>query len=239
MAAALTCRAVGHVGSLRRTGVGDVVKAAASCVPLMDLPAFMTAHLPPAPVRVLEVGCGDGRLARALADGGHRVTAIDPGAPEGAIFRQVWLEEFEDEEPFDAAVASRSLHHIADLGGALSKLRSLLVSGGRLIVFEHAWERFDAPTARWYLGKRRAAHPHAAESVGRTLAEWKADHADLHTSTVLLRELDLRFIERFIAWTPYLYGELGAELEQEERELIEAGEIQATGFVYVGETRSG
>jgi hypothetical protein len=47
---------------------------------------------------------------------------------------------------------------------------------------------------------------------------------------------DRRFTERFFAWTPYLYGELGgAEVEWEERALIEAGTIRAIGFRYVGE----
>jgi hypothetical protein len=48
--------------------------------------------------------------------------------------------------------------------------------------------------------------------------------------------LDQRFKERFFAWTPYLYAEFGgAEVEQEERDLLEAGEIRAIGFNYVGE----
>jgi SAM-dependent methyltransferase len=163
------------------------------------------------------------------------VTAIDPAAPEGPIFRQVSLEEFEGEERFDAAVASRSLHHIADLGAALAKLRGLLVPGGRLIVLEHAWERFDEPTARWYLDKRRALHAHAAESVEASLADWEADHAGLHTAEVMRRELDRCFTGRYFAWTPYLHGELGEAVEREERRLIDAGEIRPTGFVYVGE----
>jgi hypothetical protein len=50
------------------------------------------------------------------------------------------------------------------------------------------------------------------------------------------QELDRRFIERFFAWMPYLYGELtGAVSERDERALIDAGVIQATGFRYVGE----
>jgi hypothetical protein len=49
------------------------------------------------------------------------------------------------------------------------------------------------------------------------------------------RELDLRFTERWFAWTPSLYLELGEALEGEELSLIEAGSIQATGFEYTGE----
>lgn len=206
---------------------------------LMHEPAFVKAQLPPAPARVLEVGCGDGRLARALDDLGYGVTAIDPRAPKGAIFQAVPLEEFADPECFDAVVASRALHHIADLGGALSKLQRLLVPGGRLIVVEHAWDRLDEPTARWYLEQRRATDPDAPNSLEACLADWEADHAGLHGSVAMRRELDLRFAERFFAWTPCLHGELGEALEHEERSLIEAGAIQATGFVYVGEQRSG
>jgi hypothetical protein len=67
------------------------------------------------------------------------------------------------------------------------------------------------------------------------LAAWREDHAGLHGYATMREELDQRFGERFFAWTPYLYRELGGDLEQEERALIETGAIQATGFYYVGE----
>jgi SAM-dependent methyltransferase len=205
----------------------------------MDVLQFVTAHLPSTASRVLEVGCGGGRLARALDDLGHRVVAIDPAAPEGAIFQAVSLEEFADPVRFDAIVAIRALHHIHDLAGALSKLQGLLVPGGRLILVEHAFDRLDEPTARWYLEKRRATDPGAPDSLQGCLAEWEADHAGLHGYTAMGRELDRRFTERWFAWTPALYLELGQALECEELSLIEAGSIQATGFEYVGERRGG
>jgi SAM-dependent methyltransferase len=187
---------------------------------------------------VLEVGCGHGRLARELDDLGYRVVAIDLVAPEGAIFQAVSLEEFADVARFDAIVASRALHHIPDLTGAIAKLHRLLVPEGRLIVVEHAFERLDEPTADWYLEQRRAKGAHAPSSLQACLAEWEADHAGLHSYTAMRRELDLRFTERWFAWTPSLYLELGEALEGEERRLIEAGSIQATGFQYVGERAS-
>jgi SAM-dependent methyltransferase len=200
----------------------------------MKVLQFVKAQLPPAPARVLEVGCGDGRLARAVADLGYRVTAIDPDAPEGAIFQRVALEDLADPVEFDAVIASRVLHHIPDLGAALSMLQRRLVPGGRLIVVENAFDRLDGPTARWYLEQRRATDPGAPSSLQACLAEWQADHAGLHGSAAMRRELDRRFTESFFAWTPNLYSELGQGLEREERTLIEAGAIQATGFVYVG-----
>jgi SAM-dependent methyltransferase len=204
----------------------------------MRLDAFVTAHLPAAPARVLEVGCGRGDLARAIAASGHDVVAIDPDAPSGHFFRATTLDEFAAPDPFDAVVASLALHHIADLAGAIDKIASLLRPAGRLIVNEHAVDRLDEPTARWYLEKRAQIRPDALRSLEHCLREWEDDHAALHGYEAMRAELDRRFTERFFAWMPYLYGELaGAATESDERALIDAGAIQATGFRYVGEPR--
>jgi SAM-dependent methyltransferase len=202
----------------------------------MGLYGFVTEQLPSAPARVLEVGCGRGDLARAIAESGYEVVAIDPDAPTGELFRATSLEEFAHPEPFDAVVASLALHHVADLPGALDKIVSLLRPAGRLIVNEHAVDRLDEPTARWYLEKRAVIRPDAPRSLEQCLHDWEEDHAGLHGYAAMRQELDRRFTERFFAWMPYLYGELaGAVTDLEERALIDAGAIQATGFRYVGE----
>ena len=201
----------------------------------MAFRAFVEAHLAPAPGRVLEVGCGRGDLARGVARLGYEVSAIDPEAPVGGIFQAVSLEEFSDPGPFDAVLANLALHHIPDLGGALAKIGRLLRPGGRLIVNEHAWDRLDEPTARWYLEQRATIDPDAPRSVDQCLNEWMADHAGLHSSASILRELDRLFEARFVVWTPYLNWELGDAVdERAERALIDAGAIEATGFRYVG-----
>jgi len=197
---------------------------------------FVETHLPPAPGRVLEVGCGRGDLARGVARLGYEVTAIDPEAPAGSIFQPVSLEELSDPGPFDAVLANLSLHHIPDLRAALAKIQRLLRPGGRLIVDEHAWDRLDEPTARWYLEQRAAIDHEALGSVEGRLEEWVADHAGLHTSAAMRTELDRHFEERFFVWTPYLNRELGKGIDDRaEQALIDAGAIQATGFRYVGE----
>ena len=159
--------------------------------PGLSFEAFAHANLPPPPARVLEVGCGAGELARALASRGHRVTAIDPRAPSGEPFQRVSLEEFADASSFDAVIANRSLHHIHDLPAAVVKIRALLRPGGRVIVAEHAWERVDDRTARWFVDRHAEAHPGAAS---RSAEEWmerrEREHAGLHGYGALRSALD-------------------------------------------------
>jgi SAM-dependent methyltransferase len=146
----------------------------------LELTAFVLSQLPAPLARVLEVGCGQGELARALDAEGYEVVAIDPEAPEGPIFRQTAIEAFDEPGPFDAVVASLSLHHVDDLGGVLDKLVRLLAGRGPLILNEHAWDRLEPMTP-----------------------EWEKEHAGLHGYAVMRPELDARFEERFFEWRPY------------------------------------
>jgi SAM-dependent methyltransferase len=214
---------------------------------------FVLEQVGDPPARVLEVGCGEGLLARALARAGHSVRAIDPRAPEGAIFRRVRLEEFSESGPFDYVVAILSLHHIEDLGRALDKVANLLRIGGTLVVVEVAWDRFDEATAAWVLERLPAATSSEKPSwLQRCCRGWArgsggarlpaeayfsgwASEEGLHGSRRMRAELELRFVERFFAWVPYLYPDLDEDAsEADERAAIEAGAIKATGFRYVG-----
>jgi SAM-dependent methyltransferase len=185
------------------------------------LTEFVLSQLPPAPARVLEVGCGEGELARALDSSGYDVVAIDPEAPEGPIFRRTTVDEFEDADGFDAVVASRSLHHVHELGAALDKLARML--RGPLVLDEFVWDQLDGQTA---------------EQFGISLPDWYDEHEGLHGYAALRRELDARFEERLFEWRPYLYRYDEIELEEdEERRLIESGAIAALGFRYAGVPR--
>lgn len=202
---------------------------------------FVRSQLPAAPARVLEVGCGEGALARALVEAGYDVVAIDPAAPPGLPFRRVKLEDLDvSEGPFDAVIAGRSLHHVADLGVALDRIGALLAPGGSFVLDEFAWDRLDLATADWYYGQHRALAaagrlPAAPPSLDACCREWQEEHVGLHGYTDMRTELDARFEERLFAWTPYLHrllaGEVSASLEEQ---LIASGAIRATGFRYVG-----
>jgi SAM-dependent methyltransferase len=203
------------------------------------------------PARVLEVGCGEGDLAVVLDRAGHSVTAIDPRAPEGRIFRHIGIEEFSEPGPFDHIVAILSLHHVEDIGGALGKMSGLLRAEGTLVVVEFAWDRIDVATAEWarvrlptsgrhswlerWCGGRTHGECEEVEHfhAGAHAAEW-ADEEGLHSSGRILEELGHRFVRRSFAWWPYLYSDLENTSEADELAAIEAGEINATSFCYAG-----
>ena len=186
----------------------------------MDVTEFVLAELPPPPSRVLEVGCGRGELAGGLAAAGYDVLGIDPDPPAGPGFRKTTIEDFDGPGPYDAVVASRSLHHVSDLAVALDKVAALLRSGGAFVLDEFGWECLDA---------------RSAEEVGIDLGEWRREHKDLQTAAAMLDELGLRFEPRSLSWEPYLYREARQVVSEErERELIELGRLAPTGFRYVG-----
>jgi SAM-dependent methyltransferase len=203
--------------------------------------AFVREQLPPPPASLLEVGCGKGDLARELDAAGYAVVAIDPEAPSGRIFRVVKLEDFDGAGPFDAVIASLSLHHIEDLGAGVDRIAELLEPGGLLVLNEWDRGRFQGRTARWYFHQRQALaalgreHAEIEPTFEEWWTEWWERRRDVHPYATMRPELDRRFSERLLQWVPYLYGyRLGGELEPLERALIDSGEIEAVGFRYIG-----
>jgi 2-polyprenyl-3-methyl-5-hydroxy-6-metoxy-1,4-benzoquinol methylase len=94
--------------------------------------------------RVLDVGCGEGAFAAAMADAGAHVVAVDIAeeplrrarlhhpeldlrliAPEGP-----WQL---DDASFDAVWAGEVIEHVADTAAWLSEVRRVLRSGGSLV----------------------------------------------------------------------------------------------------------
>jgi SAM-dependent methyltransferase len=201
-------------------------------IPFID---FVLAHLPLRPARVLDVGCGHGDLALALAGTGYDVTGIDPMAPEGPIFRRIKLEDLGDDERFDAVVASFSFHHMANLDQNVGRVAELLSGGGPFILDEFAWERLDEATADWYEGQRRVLLAALDDPRRPSAGEWLDHHADLHLSETVRAALVARFDELVFERVPHLWRYLGGPATAElEESLIASGAIQALGFRFVG-----
>lgn len=201
----------------------------------MDPTAFVREQLPQPPARVLEVGCGRGEVALALDAAGWDVTAIDPGAPDGPIFRRLKLEDIDVDESFDAVFAGFSLHHVADLVHALDRIVELLVPGGTLVLDEFAWDLMDETTAAWFHRRRGGS-----EGLDECVSEWEADHVGLHGFAAMRAELDRRFDERLFVPGPFLYRLLGESVTAErEQRVIDSGDIRALGFRYAGTRNEG
>jgi SAM-dependent methyltransferase len=180
---------------------------------------------------VLEIGAGDGWLARHLRDQGYEVDAIDPGGEVDGV-RPVALVEIDDDgEPFDAAVAVVSLHHVEPLGPSLERLAAVIVPGGRVIVDEFDVERLDERAAAWWLARRDRGDLTAAEVVADL-----REH--LHPVAELSRQLARDFIVGEPVRGPYLHRwDLPLGLRSAEERAIAGGELPATGARIVGVRR--
>jgi SAM-dependent methyltransferase len=207
--------------------------------------AFAEAWLPPAPARVLEIGCGEGDLAAALTDRGYDVIGVDPRAPAGSGFRQVRIEDLGDEGLFDAAIAVVSLHHLADPEAAARDLATRLRPDGRLVVLELVRELLAGPTASWFhLQQRARAAIGRREAVSESFDAWfeafelKLDGHGVHSWARVRAALVASFAIESETPAPYLYRwGLDREIEPLEQQLIDDGDLAALGVRWVGVRR--
>ena len=105
----------------------------------------------------LDVGCGEGFAARALASGGLEVTAIDPDGPSLELARNQDRERITYIEAdvmtaalpgdYDVVTALAVLHHLP-LVPALERFKSLLAPGGMLLVVGLAASEMPRDAAR-------------------------------------------------------------------------------------------
>jgi SAM-dependent methyltransferase len=192
-----------------------------------DLLAFVRANLPAPPVRVLEIGAGDGALARALAQAGYDILAIDP-EPAGADVRPVMLHELDEPSAsFDAAIAITSLHHVEPLEDSLGGLARLLEPGGVLVVDEFDVGAFDERAAAWWLRERRALGGAEHASAEELVDEHRAH---LHPLERIVAALTAHFHLGTPLYGPYLYRwDLDEAHRHQEEAAIARAEIPAVG----------
>jgi SAM-dependent methyltransferase len=124
---------------------------------------------------VLDIGCGEGQVARLAARGGARVVGVDPtwaqvvegrrrgGGPVYARADAAALP-FADAS-FDAAVACLVFEHIEAVDAALAEVGRVLAPGGRFLFFlnhpllqtpNRGWiddQMLDPPEQYWRIGK--------------------------------------------------------------------------------------
>ncbi|MEU8818122.1 class I SAM-dependent methyltransferase [Actinoplanes sp. NPDC048796] len=164
--------------------------------------------------RVLDFGCGTGRLAIAMARAGHEVTGVDPAPASLAAARRKpgaelvrWVEGSYEVLPalsFDAALLTS---HVAQFlvvdeewSSALRALRRSLLPGGRLIFDSRdpvyrEWERWNPADSRRVIVRPDGDVVHAWTEVnGRNEGTISFTHHFVFTeSDELISEATLRF----------------------------------------------
>lgn len=215
--------------------------------------AWLADILPRPPARILDAGCGEGALSRALADAGYAVTSIDADPAAVAAARAAGvpamcadLASYED-EPFDAVVMLLSLHHMHPLGTVLDQVTRLLRPSGTLILDEYAWDWADDASIRWFhdiaaiLAAAEVIDPPSGRDQLR--ARWRSQHvvdgALCNEADAMIKAVSARLADVTVRRVPYLARRLLAgrgnrkilsELCRIEREHLADGTLSATGF---------
>jgi SAM-dependent methyltransferase len=204
-------------------------------VPNHDVVAFVRANLPPAPTRVLEVGAGDGELARRLTAAGYDVVAIDPESSTADVLPIPLAEIDEPAASFGAAVAVVSLHHVDPLEASCERLAEVLRPRGTLIVDELDAERYDERAAEWWLEQRRGLGFDESASARELIADLRAEvHPLSRVRAALEPHFDVGRPQRGC----YLYRwNLDETLRPLEEALVAAGQLPAVGARFVAERR--
>ena len=210
--------------------------------------SFVLTHLPPPPLRILDVGCGHGLIASRLQGLGYDLVAIDESAESVQQTRALGVEAsvavwpaFTD-EPFDVVLWARSLHHIQPLAEAVTQAYRLLSPHGLVIVEEFAWAEIDRVTAEWFysivrlLASCRAIATKENSFVTELIqhegdfAFWQDSHDhDLHSVEAMWSALQNHFQSLSETEAPYLYRYLGpvaAENEEGYRIVSEVFKIE-------------
>jgi SAM-dependent methyltransferase len=201
-----------------------------------DLRAFVRANLPHPPARVLELGAGDGSLARALRAAGYDVLAIDPRSEHDDV-RPVALADLDEPAAsFAAAVAVVSLHHVDPLEESCGRLGRLVEAGGALVVDEFDVAAFDLGAAAWWLEQRRAL----GDPQSRTAEQLVGEHREhLHPLDRVTAALAPHFELAAPVRGAWLHRwALGESLLAVEQEAIARGALRATGARLVARRRS-
>ncbi|WNV87030.1 class I SAM-dependent methyltransferase [Umezawaea sp. Da 62-37] len=204
----------------------------------MDLSPLAVPHtlvnlkpmLPAPPARVLEVGCGRGALAAALAGLGYRVTGVDRDAGMVAAAGErgvpvIHADVHDISGEYDVVLFTRSLHHAEDLDGVLAHAATLLAPGGRIVIEEFAWERVDRDGAHFLHDNRAvlvaAGLLDAELPAGDLLDAWVGGHDFLHRGSAMLAALgragsDLTTVPTSVLWR-LVDGRGGSWIEPADR----------------------
>ncbi len=229
-AAADRTRPVAEDQVIRRR-YGGAVKA--TDLAAEELVTFVGRYAPEGPVRLLEVGCGQGELAEALNGRGYDVLAVDRDAQAVAATRERGVKADQQDfleyqgGPFETVVFSRTLHELGDVDGGLTRTEAVLADGGVVVVDEFARDWADASTAGFFydvcylLAASGVLEPPGGPEDEAPLVRWEREYGRRKANPRAgAGEILARVRERFdilaVEECPYLYRHIGQWLDDGE-----------------------
>ena len=204
---------------------------------MLDLPANQPADMPtretlmflisriPVGAQILEIGCGEGRVACELLKHGYGVTGLDSDleAIARAQARGVravvasW-PKYDSSFSFDAIAFTRSLHHINPLRQAIARARELLNPNGFLLIEDFALDEVNEATVAWFVKVLRSTQgkalinpvPHQLVtdllSASDVMQTWRDNRAhEVHSFTAMNEAIAAQFVVLETQSAPYFY----------------------------------
>jgi 2-polyprenyl-3-methyl-5-hydroxy-6-metoxy-1,4-benzoquinol methylase len=196
-----------------------------------DIFDFIVANVP-VPACVLDVGCGNGALAKMLVDSGFDVFAVDAHDDAVAKSRALGIQvvqcdflDCEDKIPkrehgFDCIFFGRSLHHINHpLSEAMAMCDKLLGPDGVIIVDDFDIEAVDKDEAEWLFNlqavllsvnaiTKHTGFGHDEKTTESPFERWRHNHLYEHklaTGKEMKEPIASRFVIESEQHLPYLY----------------------------------
>ena len=136
--------------------------------------------------RVADVGCGKGRFARIVKEGGANVVALDLAEamlhhvpPEiGRVAASMTALPLAT-GAFDGAYATESLEHAVDIPAAVEELARIVRPGGRIAIIDknaEAWGRLETPEWERWFGREeleKLLKRHCREVKSQPISYWE------------------------------------------------------------------
>jgi SAM-dependent methyltransferase len=171
------------------------------------------------PKRILDIGCGTGQLACALAENGHAVTGLDPAAGMLAVARGRlagdrvrWVQADARSavlaERFDLAVMTGHVFQVfledTDVQAVLQTVRRHLAPGGRL-AFENRnpsvreweeWNPVESRTRVWIDGVGEVEVHYRVVEAGESFVTFETHHLFVDSKETTVSPSTLRLMSR-------------------------------------------
>lgn len=190
-------RSGGHIGLTEEHNAAFYVVRLAVLLRLIG-----TYYEPPAPLRLLDAGCGKGYFSDALSRMGHNVLGIDASAmaiqecreKRSGQYRVERLREFGWSIPFDIAYSIDVLFHVLDEDEWSASLRAIARSvrtGGMLVVTDIVTSS-PGPRGNYIVGREVGRYDSALRDMGfvRTMPPVPYDFGDNPNGFLIFRRMD-------------------------------------------------